>query len=46
MSVTIIAEWGSGPAPAWDFTAWANATAAAGADAGKVQLWRISHFGP
>ena len=46
MSITIIAEWGSGPAPAWDFTAWANATAAAGADAGKVQLWRISHFGP
>lgn len=42
--VTIIAELGSSPAPAWDFEPWCAAAAAAGADAVKVQLFRADHF--
>lgn len=42
--VTIIAEIGSSPAPAWDFEPWCAAAAAAGADAVKVQLFRAEHF--
>lgn len=42
--VTVIAEIGSSPAPAWDFAPWCAAAANAGADAVKVQLFRASHF--
>lgn len=42
--VTIIAELGSSPAPAWDFEPWLTAAADAGADAVKVQLFHAGHF--
>ncbi len=42
--ITIIAELGSSPAPAWDFEPWCAAAAKAGADAVKVQLFRVDHF--
>ena len=42
--VTIIAEIGSSPAPAWAFEPWCAAAAKAGADAVKVQLFKAEHF--
>ena len=42
--ITIIAEAGSSPAPAWDFMAWAEAAKRAGADAVKYQCFRADHF--
>jgi len=44
MNPFIIAEFGSNPAPDWDFTVWCAAAKLAGADAVKVQLWKAEHF--
>lgn len=44
--VTIICEFGSSPAPAWDFAPWCAAAANVGADAVKVQLWRTDVIYP
>ncbi len=42
--VSIIAEFGSSPAPEWDFIAWCAAATRVGTDAVKVQLFRAEHF--
>ncbi len=42
--VEIIAEFGSSPAPAWDFDRWCLEAFLAGATHVKVQLWRADHF--
>lgn len=42
--VEIIAEFGSNPAPAWDFDRWCLEACLAGATHVKVQLWRAGHF--
>ncbi len=44
MKPFIIAEFGSSPAPQWDFPVWCAAVKLAGADAVKVQLFRAEHF--
>jgi sialic acid synthase SpsE len=44
MTVTIICEIGSSPAPAWDFDAWCAGGAAAGATAVKAQCFLARHF--
>ena len=44
--VTVIAELGSSPAPAWEFEPWVQAAAGVGADAVKVQIFRADHFPP
>ena len=44
MTVTVIAEIGSSPAPAWDFRAWCDAAQQAGATAIKAQMFRADHF--
>lgn len=40
----IIAEFGSSPAPAWDFARWCEGAAAVGVGAVKVQLFKAEHF--
>lgn len=40
----IIAEFGSSPAPDWDFHRWCQVASFAGADAVKVQLFKAEHF--
>ena len=42
--ITIIAELGSSPAPAWEFADWCATAANCGADAVKVQLFKAEHF--
>ena len=44
MTVTIIAEAGSGPAPAWEFARWCDAAQQAGATAIKMQMFRAESF--
>jgi len=40
----LIAEFGSSPAPDWDFATWCAAARQSGADSVKIQLWRADHF--
>lgn len=42
--VEIIAEFGSSPAPEWDFDKWCHAAATAGATHAKCQMFRAEHF--
>jgi len=44
MTIKIVAEIGSSPAPEWDFAAWCDAAQAAGATDVKAQLFRAEHF--
>ena len=42
----IIAEFGSSPAPEWDFEKWSRSAANAGARRVKVQVFKAEHFPP
>jgi len=44
MAVTLIAEFGSSPAPEWNLRAWLEVAQWCGADAAKVQLFLQGHF--
>ncbi len=42
--IMVVCEFGSNPAPDWDFPVWCAAAKLAGADGVKVQLWKAEHF--
>ena len=46
MTITIIAEFGSSPMPAWDMALWCMEARIAGADAAKVQLFYVDVLYP
>src|SRR3990167_1100699 len=44
MTIKLVAEFGSSPAPDWDFDLWCSAAAQSGATSCKAQLFRAEHF--